>query len=164
MNVPRIQPEQPRALRLVFPDHGVGIAEADARRAVEGENRRAAGLAARGDARAESDVRRIFAWRAAQSLEGGRAAILRPDSRRRLVSEARRFGLRAFEANLIIAVVQDSARRGESPDNAATRRTLDVIPSGVMSEDRQLLIQRMIVAAIIGAVLLAGLIRWVTGG
>lgn len=62
------------------------------------------------------DARRIVATRIARALEGGRAAILTPDVRRSIVTEAKRMGLRPFDANLIIAIVQDRARCGDPLD------------------------------------------------
>lgn len=59
------------------------------------------------------DPRWVFAVLATKALEGGRAAILRPEARQRLLREAARMGLRPFDANLVIAVVQDGARSGE---------------------------------------------------
>jgi hypothetical protein len=58
-------------------------------------------------------ARDIFASRVAESLEGGRSAILRPERRERLVALATRMGIRAFDAHLVIALTQDAARRGE---------------------------------------------------
>jgi len=54
-----------------------------------------------------------FAALAAARIEGGRAAILRPEARRGLMRAATAAGLRPFDATLIIAMVQDRARRGE---------------------------------------------------
>lgn len=97
-------------LRLVFPDAGPTLGQADARRTVEQETRAAADFT---QALSQEDARRLFAMRVSQSLEGGRAALLRPDARRKLVHLAANTGLRPFDANLLIAIVQDSARRGE---------------------------------------------------
>jgi len=100
------------ALRLVGGDetarHQAPIAQGDraARRAVAFENITASTLA-------PTDVRSIFATTVASSLEGGRAAILTPVRRRELVAAAVDMGLRPFDANLAIAVVQDAARSGE---------------------------------------------------
>lgn len=58
------------------------------------------------------DPRWVLAARAAVSLDGGRAAILTADKRRRLMTLARRMGLRPFDAALVIAIVQDAARSG----------------------------------------------------
>lgn len=59
------------------------------------------------------DARMIFAEQVARRLEGGGAAILRPQVREGLVAQAHRLGMRTFDANLVIAIVQDAARRGE---------------------------------------------------
>ena len=60
------------------------------------------------------DARGVFAARVAESLEGGRAAVLRPARRRRLIRIARMLGIREFDAHLLIALAQDRARRGEA--------------------------------------------------
>ena len=60
------------------------------------------------------DARLVMAARVAESLQGGRAAVLRPEKRMNLLRLATRLGIRPFDANLIIAIVQDSARRGET--------------------------------------------------
>ncbi len=57
-----------------------------------------------------TDPRWVLALRVAQSLEG---AQLRPHKRERLLQLATHLGMRPFDANLIIALVQDRARRGE---------------------------------------------------
>ncbi|MEK6703567.1 MAG: hypothetical protein AABZ53_15000 [Planctomycetota bacterium] len=67
------------------------------------------------------DARWTFAVRVAASLEGGRTGLLRPDRRRELVVKADELGLRAFDANLVIAIVQDAAREGR----ALSRQTQD---------------------------------------
>lgn len=56
------------------------------------------------------DARWVFAVRVKREMQGGRAAIIAPESRRRLLGLANRLGLRDFDANLIIAIVQDDAR------------------------------------------------------
>lgn len=61
------------------------------------------------------DARLIFAQQVEANLEGGRAAILRPQRRRELVTQARRLGLRPFDANLVIAIVQDAAVHTRGP-------------------------------------------------
>ncbi|MFG0252816.1 MAG: hypothetical protein ACF8NJ_08090 [Phycisphaerales bacterium JB038] len=57
-----------------------------------------------------ADPRWVLAVRVAQALEG---AQLRPERREKLLKLATHLGLRAFDANLVIALVQDRARRGE---------------------------------------------------
>lgn len=61
------------------------------------------------------DARWILAVQVDRALEGGQAAILPPEARARLLTLAERVGLRPFDANLVIAVVQDAARAGEDP-------------------------------------------------
>ncbi len=61
----------------------------------------------------ENDPRIVFAAAVAACMEGGKAALLRVEHRNKLHKSARRLGLRVFDANLIIAIVQDAARRGE---------------------------------------------------
>lgn len=70
------------------------------------ENEGAAGISA-------IDPRWVFAVQVARAIDGGRAAVLAPDRRQKLVAAAGHLGLRPFDANLIIAVVQDGVRSGE---------------------------------------------------
>ncbi|MEM8736865.1 MAG: hypothetical protein AAGG38_00060 [Planctomycetota bacterium] len=74
-----------------------------------------------------TDSRWVLAVRVAEELEG---AILPPDKRDRLVKLGKMFGLTAFDANLIIAIVQDQARRGFSPSHcpAAGEGLLRMVP------------------------------------
>jgi hypothetical protein len=81
-----------------------------AREAAMRENVRSAGAASQ---LSSDDARVIFAMKVQDCLEGGRAAILRPKRREELLSLSHQMGFRPFDANLIIALVQDAARRGE---------------------------------------------------
>lgn len=72
-------------------------------RRIEQENRSAASLS-------PDDARWVLARRVAEAIEGERAAIIRPEVRIRLVAIGQRLGLRPFDANLIIAIVQDDVR------------------------------------------------------
>lgn len=90
--------------------------------AVQRANRAAAGMSA-------DDARWVFASRVSESLEGGRAAMLRPERRRRLVDLAQRLGLTHFDASLVIAIVQDSARRGEDMHGPSASPRLVLIPA-----------------------------------
>lgn len=56
------------------------------------------------------DARWVFAVRVKREVQGGRAAIIAPESRKRLLRLANRLGLRDFDANLVIAIVQDDCR------------------------------------------------------
>lgn len=64
-----------------------------------------------------SDPRWVLAVRVAEQLQG---SILPPAKRERLVNIGKMFGLTAFDANLIIAIVQDQARRGYAPSYCPT--------------------------------------------
>ncbi len=64
-------------------------------------------------ARHSDGARLAFAKLVEESIEGGRAAIIRPETRRELAAAAEAQGLRPFEAQLTIAMVQDAARHGE---------------------------------------------------
>lgn len=111
-------PIRPGVLRLDFPAasrvHAPAVVaqRVEAAAEVESDNRRAATVTT-GDACA------IMAATVARSLEGGTAAILRPERRRDLVAAAGALGVRPFDANLLIAAVQDRVRRGEDPQGAA---------------------------------------------
>lgn len=61
------------------------------------------------------DPRWILAVQVSREVQGGRAAVLTPEARRRLLSTGRRLGLRTFDSNLVIAMVQDGARSGDDP-------------------------------------------------
>lgn len=74
------------------------------------------------------DARWVLAVRTTMSLQGGRAAVLRPDDRRSLVTQATRMGLRAFDAALVIAIAQDAARSGEALSGSPQDRLAMVRP------------------------------------
>jgi hypothetical protein len=56
------------------------------------------------------DPRWVLAVRAAESLQGD---IMPPQKRRKVIQLGRVLGLSPFDSNLIIAIVQDQARRGQ---------------------------------------------------
>ena len=60
------------------------------------------------------DPRWVLALRVAEQVEG---TILVPERREKLVRLGRMIGLTAFDSNLVIAIVQDQARRGCSPSD-----------------------------------------------
>lgn len=100
---------RPRTLRpaLVI-DQADHADQTSARAAVEAANRESASISA-------LDARWILAVQVFRALEGGPAAVITPESRKRLLVTAERLGLRSFDAGLIIAIVQDSARAGLDP-------------------------------------------------
>lgn len=73
------------------------------------------------------DARWIFTVRVAAAIEGERAAVLTPEKRERLLKLARLLGLRDFDAALIIAIVQDSARCGLSPLGQTTAERVAMV-------------------------------------
>lgn len=143
------------------------------------ENRRSAALS-------DGDARRIMARRVAESIDGGRAGILVPERRRALVSTAERMGMRPFDANLIIAVVQDRFRRGlfgsagagrderleliSAPYPAGAPRRdddTDAMPHPALFERRRerfwLAVRLFLASAAIAGILTVWLVNWMTG-
>lgn len=109
-----------------------------------------------------ADARWVFACRVAASMEGGRSAILRPEARDRLLSQATRLGLRQFDANLVIAIVQDSARCGQEPLGLATAERLPLIRQAHTPNPASLpVMARFAIAMMVGVVLAATMVRWV---
>lgn len=125
--MPRIASARP-TLRLVNADPASDVASltpgnvrAERRaRSVESENRSAASLSV-------DDARVIFAAEVSGQLQGGFVAILTPERRQRLMHRAGKLGLRPFDANLIIAIVQDRARAGEFTADASDDVRLGMI-------------------------------------
>lgn len=56
-----------------------------------------------------TDPRWVLAQRAAETMEG---QVLRPEKRERLVRLGKVMGLSPFDAHMVLAIVQDQARRG----------------------------------------------------
>jgi hypothetical protein len=96
-------------------------------REVESENK-AASMSA-------LDPRWALAVRTNTLLQGGRAAILPPESRRFLVSLGKDINLRPFDSNLVIAIVQDAARAGYDPLGAEARMRLKMVPEPRKEQD-----------------------------
>ncbi len=126
------------------------------------ENREAAAMLA-------DDARWMLAQSVAANLEHGRAAVLPPEKRRRLVTHAHNLGLRPFDANMVIAMVQDHARSGNAAldRDLASRLSLVGDASGAGRGTR---IEggptwRMLIAAVLlAAAMTAAMIQWVNGG
>ncbi|MCA9310779.1 MAG: hypothetical protein KDA21_06205 [Phycisphaerales bacterium] len=115
------------------------------------------------------DARLIMAARVAESLQGGKAALLRPERRLNLLRMATRLGIRPFDANLIIAIVQDSARRGESLDDVQAQGRLSPIPHPALAARRRhsrrfwTRVRTVVAAVCIAAMALVWLINWIAG-
>lgn len=99
------------------------------------------------------DVRDVLSAAVVSSLEGGRAAILRPQVRRQLVASAVSMGLRPFEANMVIALVQESTRRGEPQPRAM------LVP--LRSHHAPQALKIIALALAIAAAILAALVAWI---
>ena len=131
----------------------------------------------------EHDARRIMALRVAEQIEGGRAALITPEKRARLMTISRALGLRPFDASLIIAIVQDAARTGRSEtpsasdhahhaDSPRVQSRLSMIPAppknslhraarSAKARTRTIIITSAAAIAL-AALLLTALIRWLT--
>ncbi|MCB9838361.1 MAG: hypothetical protein H6813_03400 [Phycisphaeraceae bacterium] len=154
-------PQQTPRLRLVAPeveveDESIEVQRRLRRAEVVRENRAASQIP-------PLDAQAIFSRSIADQLDGGRAALLTPERRERLVALGRRLGMNQFNANLVIAQVQDAARRGEDLSKPAVQARLDLVQETLHRK-------RMIGAGVaIAAMLLAmgmfmALIGWVQGG
>lgn len=118
---------------------------------------------------APSDARRILALRVMESLEGGRAAILRPEARHQILSIATTLGLRAFDANLVIAIVQDGARRGEVGLDGDAEGRLQLVGGGTIERGQRRRVAlhavavNLIAALVLGLGVAGVLIAWILG-
>jgi hypothetical protein len=118
-----------------------------------------------------TDPRWVFAVRVLYTLQGGKAAILRPKERRYLLHLAGYLHLRPFDANLIIAVVQDAVRTGEAaslrarlgPEVAERLALMNAVRPGAEPSPRQSPTRLLLASGLLAAVLLLGAIRWLVG-
>jgi len=126
--------------------------DCDLRAAVAAEN--ASAVSARLD---PSDPRWVLAVRTQSQLQG---TVLTPERRERVMATARTLGIRPFEANVIMAIVQDHARCGRRLDEISGQLAL---LQGRSSADRMtpwLAVGAAIVAASATALLI---VRWLLG-
>ncbi len=112
------------------------------------------------------DARWLMAVRTASCLEGGQAAFLPQDRRRALMAEGARVGLRPFDTSLIIAIVQDNARRGLTALGEESRSMLTLVgqahdASGGLEPGR--MINATLAGVVLGVVWAYLLIGWVLG-
>lgn len=116
-----------------------------------------------------SDARWVFAVAAQQALTprpgGGAAVVMTPDARERLDRTAARLGLRPFDTALIIAIVQDAARRGEPALGIETADRLALVPRpperGGVSAQQAIAAAATVLCA---TGLVAMLVSWLAGG
>lgn len=165
-------PRQPVTLRLA----GDGVAPgrrvsprggaAGTRGAVRGAARRIGAENARAAGLSPTDARWVLALRVAAGLEGGAAAVLPPERRRRLVAQGAVLGLREFDSNLVIAIVQDAVRSGEGATSAQVEGRLGMVRAPGGGRERasgaDVLVQ-MVLAVLLAVVLLVVLVRVVAG-
>lgn len=113
-----------------------------------------------------TDPRWVLAVRTAEQLQG---AVLSPDRRQKLLRLGELMGLTPFDSNLVIAIVQDQARRGFEPHYCPTagESQLALIPLPQTSRvrslmQRQPLLTAALIAMVIGLELLAinALLMW----
>ncbi|MBL0928212.1 MAG: hypothetical protein IBJ11_11275 [Phycisphaerales bacterium] len=109
-----------------------------------------------------SEARRMIASAAAAALQGGRAAILTPERRERLRFVARALGVRAFDANVIIALVQDRARRGEIAADTPAAQPPPAAPQA-RAPMRRAEVLSVIAAVALAAVAVLAAVRWLGG-
>jgi len=141
------------SLRLVGTDDVRESVPASRRREAARENLLASTLQ-------PEDVRAVFAAHVSRALDGGRAAILRPERRRELVAVGVKLGLREFDTNLLIAIVQDAAREG-TPWRAADVQARLACVSPARPDARAGLLAAAALAA--GALIFVGLLTWLFG-
>jgi hypothetical protein len=114
-----------------------------------------------------TDPRWVLALRTAESLQG---ALITPEKRQRLVRLGQSMGLTAFDANLVIAIVQDQARRGYAADYCPTagELQLQMVPLPRLSSvrhnfpGRRALMLSITIAGILAAEI--AFFRWILGG
>jgi len=106
-----------------------------------------------------NDSRWMLAAEAQRALQG---TILAYEDRKRLLALATRLGIRAFDANLILAVVQDRARRGETLDAAAG--TVDMIPADSARVEPKDRASWLVAAVLLAMAADAALIAWLMFG
>ncbi|MEX2212795.1 MAG: hypothetical protein WD768_01620 [Phycisphaeraceae bacterium] len=111
-----------------------------------------------------TDPRWVLALRTAESLDG---SILSPEKREKLVRLGKVMGLTAFDANLVIAIVQDQARRGYAPQfcPAAGEQQLRMVPlprrerSDGDARLHRIFVISMVIATLIGVELIV--LKWI---
>lgn len=128
---------------------------------VAAENRAAAELS-------PLDARWVFAVSVAREIElsgAPGAGVLSPERRKNLSRLATRLGLRAFDANLVIAIVQDGCRSGEG---ALSSRVSDRLTLVRGREDGPAMSGRELGAWLLASACMAitiglAMARWISG-
>jgi len=111
---------------------------------------------------AATDPRWVLAVRAASQIQGGSAALLTPERRRGLLVLATQMGLRPFDASLVIAIVQDSARAGHDPLGITTESRLALVPAPPVRQARHASVASLLAASIgLAAAMFLALVFWI---
>ncbi|QQE12525.1 hypothetical protein JD969_03375 [Planctomycetota bacterium] len=74
-----------------------------------------------------TDPRWVLAVRTAAVMEG---SVVRPEDREKMIKMGKSFGMSGFDCNLVIAILQDQARRGNLPEYCPqlAHKQLQLIP------------------------------------
>lgn len=110
-----------------------------------------------------TDPRWVLALKAAESIEGGRAAVLPPEKRARLLALGTRLGLRPFDSHLVLAIVQDGARSGEGAVGPQPTRRLALLRRPDQGLDALGIAARFAVAALLATAMAAAAVAWIIG-
>lgn len=113
---------------------------------------------------AASDARWVFAVRVAHAIEPGPEPLLLPERRRRLLAIAKALGLRPFDANLIIAIVQDAARSGDALNHSVEQRLGLIRPVERRGVSPASLALVAFASALAASAVVAWAVAWVVGG
>lgn len=109
-----------------------------------------------------TDPRWVLAVRTGEQLQGD---ILAPDRREKLQRIGKLLGLTPFDVSLVIAIVQDQARRGYAPEHCPTAGQAQLCMVGLPQHTQR---QRLIwTTAVAVAVVLTGemlVIGWMLTG
>jgi hypothetical protein len=157
MHAPNPQSQPP--LRLVGTrehpaprdSRGLVHAHSQSHRSVAAENRAASG----NHALEPTDPRWVLAARAYSQLQG---STLSPERRDRVMRSAKTLGIRPFDANVIIAIVQDQARRGQTL--GSTQPMLELIDRPAPPGANRSIWMRWLAAALLAVIANLILIWW----
>ncbi|HVU64311.1 MAG TPA: hypothetical protein VHC70_10065 [Phycisphaerales bacterium] len=97
------------------------------------------------------DPRWVLAVEVRRQMQGGRASIITPDTRRRLMLVGRRLGLRPFDTSLVIAIIQDAGRRGEDPLGPMSVSRLRLVREAPLADAAPVLTWSRVAAMVIAA-------------
>jgi hypothetical protein len=145
-------PNRQKHLRLVGAESAEAMATWRAADAVAKEN----AAAARNPQLQPNDPRWVLAVQTAAQLEGDQ---LSPEARKRIERTARLLGVRTFDANVIMAIVQDYARRKQPMTSSV--QMLSMVEQRTPERDHTL--TRWVFALGLAGLTALALIRWLVG-